>query len=77
MLHTHQTRDERTRSYRIQITQERADLEALTNILTRIDNDESLEESRRRLLRKLCNEQIDVLLAYQDAQREEFLRDNS
>lgn len=77
MLHTHQTRDERTRRYRIQITQERADLEALTNILTRIDNDESLEESRRRLLRKLCNEQIDVLLAYQDAQREEFLRDNS
>jgi hypothetical protein len=77
MSHLKETRNDLTRRYRIQITQERADLEALTNILTRIDNDESLEESRRKLLRKLCNEQIDVLLAFQDAQREEFLSDNS
>ena len=77
MLNSHTTRHELTRKYRILISQSRTDLEALENILTRIDNDESLEESRRRLLRKLCNEEIDVYLAQQDLRREEFLNDNS
>lgn len=76
MLNSHITRHELTRKYRILISQSRTDLEALENILTRIDNDESLEESRRRLLRKLCNEEIDVYLAHQDLRREEFLNDN-
>ena len=77
MLHSHQTRHDLTRKYRILINQNRADLEALESILKRIDNDESLEETRRRSLRKLCNEEIDVYLAHQDLRRAEFLCDNS
>ena len=77
MLHSHQTRHDLTRKYRNLINQNRADLEALENILKRIDNDESLEETRRRSLRKLCNEEIDVYLAHQDLRRAEFLCDNS
>ena len=77
MLHSQQTRHDLTRKYRILINQNRADLEALENILKWIDNDESLEETRRRSLRKLCNEEIDVYLAHQDLRRAEFLSDNS
>lgn len=77
MLNSHTTRHELTRKYRILISQSRADLEDLENILKRIENDESLEESRRRSLRKLCNEEIDVYLMHQDLRRAEFLNDNS
>ena len=77
MTNLKQTRNDLTRRYRILIVQKRNDIEALENILKRIENDESLEESRRRFLRKLCNEEIDVLLAHQDLRRAEFLNDNS
>lgn len=77
MTEPYLTRHDLTRKYRILINQNRANLEALESILKRIDNDESLEETRRRLLRKLCNQEIDVYLAHQDLRREEFLNDNS
>ena len=77
MSYLKETRNDLTRRYRILIVQKRNDIEALENILTKIENDESLEETKRLFLRKLCNEEIDVYLAHQDLRRAEFLSDNS
>jgi len=63
MRYLQQTSSEKTRNYRIQIAQQKNDLNDLENILKKIDNDESLEESQRKSLRISCNDAIDASLA--------------
>jgi len=63
MLNVHKARQEPTRKYRILISQSRDDLQVLENILKKIDNDESLEESQRKSLRISCNDAIDASFA--------------
>ena len=62
MRYLQQTSYAKTRNYRIQIAQQKDDLNALENVLKKIDNDESLEESQRKSLRISCNDAIDASL---------------
>lgn len=57
-----QTRNERTRSYKIKIYNARTDLSELQAIARMIACDSNLEETRRAMLLKQANASIDALL---------------